>query len=64
MRMRAVAASRNKSYGPTLNSKKTSTENPRESVFKFAHPSLYVSKAKSPISKVLVSVVLFSEKGV
>ena len=54
----------NKSYGPTINSMTTSTANPKESVFKFAHLSLYVSKVKSAISKVLVSVVLFSEKGV
>ena len=53
-----------KSYGPTLNLKKTSTANLKESVFKFAHPLLYVSKVKSAISKLLVSVVLFSEKGV
>ena len=45
-------------------SEKTSTANPRESIFKFAHPSLYVSKVKSAFSKVLVSVVLFSEDGV
>ena len=30
--------------------------NPKESVFKFAHPSLNVRKVKSAISKVLVSV--------
>ena len=54
----------NKSYGPTINSKTTSTANPKESVFKFAHLSLYVNKVKSAISKVLVSVVLFSGKGV
>ena len=54
----------NKSYGSTLNSKKTSTANPKESVFKFAHSSLYVSKVKSAISKVLVTVVFFLEKGV
>ena len=40
----------NKSYGPTLNSMKNSTANPKESVLKFAHPSLYVSKVKSAIS--------------
>ena len=54
----------NKSYGPTPNSKDISTVNPKESVFKFAHLFIYVSKVKSAISKVLVSVVLFSEKGV
>ena len=30
---------------------KKSTANPKESVLKFAHPSLYVSKVKSAISK-------------
>ena len=54
----------NKSYGPTPNLKDISTVNPKESVFKFAHLFIYVSKVKSAISKVLVSVVLFSEKGV
>ena len=44
-------SSQNKSYGPTLNSKKSSTANLKESVFKFAHPLLYVSKVKSAISK-------------
>ena len=53
----------NKSYEPTLNLKKTSTVNPKQSVFKFAHLLLVVSKVKFAISKVLVSVVLFSEKG-
>ena len=41
----------NKLYGPTLNSMKKSTANPKESFLKFAHPSLYVSKMKSAISK-------------
>ena len=43
MRMRAVTAS-------GINSKKTSTANPKESVYKFAYPSLYVSKVRSAIS--------------
>ena len=54
----------NKSYRPKLNSKETLAANLKESVFKFAHPSLYVSQVKSAISKVFVSVVLFLEKGV
>ena len=61
MRLRAMTASRiNHNYGPTLNSKKTSTVNPKESVFKFAHLFLYVSKVKSAIQGLqilLMSVV-------
>ena len=36
--------------------------NPKESVFKFAHLFIYVSKVKSAISKVLVSVICFRRK--
>ena len=65
MRMRAVTASKINHTGYHQIRRRHQLRILKESVFKFAHPLLFASKVNSAIqAKVLVSVVLFSGKGV